>query len=518
MNNSDFSYFDFNASTDNGQQEFASASPKKTLAELLFAWGCFFIFWFLMEMSSFSAHPLGVFLALLALSIAGAIYFRASTIRQSRQSILLGVLFGILSLSLLTNGNAVVRGWVIALLVLSFPYRILNAAGLAEGGLLADRVIANAIRSFRFLPFRQLPSFFTSLFLRQGNLSKKARHAIVWALLGLLIALVPTLIIVLLLSYDPLFIDLLSRIFSFKINLHSILSPLMAIPLAAIFFGMFYAARLFAKGEEPLPESTLCTEILPCVLLCAAVTPIMVVYIIFFISQMPYYLSAFSGILPEGITYADYAKEGFFKLCAVSAINAALLTVFSLFMQQGGQIRDLLKKIYSSLLSILTLILIATALSKMVLYISTYGLTQKRVYASWLMLLMAVAFVAVLVRQAFKKFPLASVLVITALIFILLIALINVDALIAAYNVDAYLSGRLPEADVVMMQEELGVSAIPSLVRLRDALLSSSPLSAEQFKLLQETESAIAACSEKLPRDGFFSFSIPNLIASNALK
>ena len=154
----------------------------------------------------------------------------------------------------------------------------------------------------------------------------------------------------------------------------------------------------------------------------------------------------------------------------------------------------------------------------MALYISTYGLTQKRVYASWLMILMAICFIAVLIRQAVEKFPLVTVLAVTVLILVLLIVLINADALIASYNVNAYLSGTLPEADVQMMQEELGISSLPSLVRLRDALAAIQSPTQEQSFLLQTTEEAIRTLEESLPESSLFSFSIPNFRARNALK
>ena len=527
MNNQNPFVFDPEASFDVDSTKEPVASPaeapkahsKKTLADLLFAWGSFLLFWFLMQMRSFSAHPLGVFLALLALSAAGALYLRASHVRQSKQSVLLGALLGILALSIVTNGNPVIRGLVIAFLLLSFPFRIFNAAGLAENGLLSDRLFANVLHSFEYLPFRHVKSFFSSLFVWKGSASQKTGRVILWTLIGIFAALIPTLIIVALLSYDKLFTDLLERIFSFeKVNLRSVFSPILAIPLAAVFFGMFYAAKRYAKGEDALRRQNSRTDLLPCALLCGAATPILAVYVIFFISQMPYYLSAFTGVLPEGITYADYAKEGFFQLCAVSAINALLLIAFSVLMQRGGHTRDVLKKLYASLISVMTLVLIATALSKMALYISTYGLTQKRVYASWLMILMAICFIAVLIRQAVEKFPLVTVLAVTVLILVLLIVLINADALIASYNVNAYLSGTLPEADVQMMQEELGISSLPSLVRLRDALAAIQSPTQEQSFLLQTTEEAIRTLEESLPESSLFSFSIPNFRARNALK
>ena len=45
------------------------------------------------------------------------------------------------------------------------------------------------------------------------------------------------------------------------------------------------------------------------------------VYILFFAVQSSYLFGAFSRTLPEDFTVAQYAREGFFELCRVMAIN-----------------------------------------------------------------------------------------------------------------------------------------------------------------------------------------------------
>lgn len=492
-------------------------SSRTGLSETLLAWGMLLVSLFFVEMRAFSEHPLGVLLAMLAISLVGWIYLRKSGIRRSRQSLLGGVLFLLLTLSFFTNGNAGLRGWILFLLLLSIPFRALDAAGLAEQGLFSLRVFWHALRSLILLPFRGVARFFSSLFKWDTPSSQKTGRAILWGLLGLVTALIPTAIIVLLLSYDKLFTDMLGQIFSFRRFGRTLLSLILAPALAMLLFSALHTAKRAAKREIPLPDRSPSVGFLPCALLCGAVTPILLVYILFFISQMPYYLSAFTGVLPEGLTFADYAKDGFFQLCAVSAINALLLLGFSLFMQKGGAARNILKTIYSSILSLLTLVLIATALSKMALYIRSYGLTQKRVYASWLMLLLAALFVAALIRQFVRRFPLAPVLAVTILVFLLVIALLNVDGLIATYNVNAYLSGALPEVDVAMLRDEIGISAAPALVKLEQSLSAIPAPSAEQSLLLSSVRNTLDGMRKTLSETSFFGLSLPTILAKIAV-
>lgn len=490
---------------------------RRSLFELLLAWISLPLCWFLMEMRGFSKHPLGVFLALTAISILSTLYLCRVCPRSSPKRLLTEGIFLVLSISLLTNGNATVRGFVILAWILSLPYRAAALSGLSSGTPFASTFCSDALSAYRRLPFRGLKDFFASLFGLGTTGAKKIGKTALFLIIGLGIALVPTLIVILLLSYDSLFTDLLSKTFDLDLDLSSLGSFLLAIPCAAFLFGLLFTAARHANGTNKKEAALPRFPSLPCVLLCAAVTPILAVYVLFFVSQMPYYLSAFTGILPDGLTYAVYAKEGFFQLCAVSVINALLLLAFSLLLRAEHPAAALAKKIYSSLISVFTLILISTAISKMILYIASYGLTQKRVYSSWLMLLLGFVFLAVLLRQWVRKLPLSCILVCIILIFSAAIALPNVDGMIASYNVNAYLDGTLPEVDVEMLEEDLGTSAVPSLVRLRDHLNGMDSLSPEQAALLSQTEETLTRMQKTLEDRPAFSFTFPDARARRAL-
>ena len=103
--------------------------------------------------------------------------------------------------------------------------------------------------------------------------------------------------------------------------------------------------------------------------------------------------------------------------------------------------------VFSVLISAETLLLIATALSKMVLYIQQYGLTLLRVYTSWFMVLLFVVFSIVIVAQ-FRTINLAKALVIAFSACFLILCYSNVDGLIARYNIDRYMDGTLNAVDL----------------------------------------------------------------------
>lgn len=187
--------------------------------------------------------------------------------------------------------------------------------------------------------------------------------------------------------------------------------------------------RAFAK----VPQSTVYT----------ALALLNLVYLIFFCSQAAYLFSAFQQILPEGTTYAEYARRGFFELSAVSAINL-MVAGLALFL-----IRYPRKKILKGeimILSVFTILLTVTGLSKMVLYIENYGLTRLRVYTSVFMLLLFAVLLILLLRQI-RPFNSGRAILWAALICFFGLCFVNVDGQIAKYNMKEYEKGNLPLMD-----------------------------------------------------------------------
>jgi len=179
-------------------------------------------------------------------------------------------------------------------------------------------------------------------------------------------------------------------------------------------------------------------------LLCA-------VYLFFFGTQTASLFSAFSNQRPDGITYAEYARRGFFELCKVVFINLGVMTVSSVFTARNDREHKILS-VVNMILSVETLLLIATAISKMVMYIDRYGLTQLRVYTSCFMILLAVVFCILIVSQL-KKVNFTRAIVLAFIISFMILCYANVDGIIVKYNIDRYQNGTLPTVDVSMMYQ-----------------------------------------------------------------
>jgi hypothetical protein len=198
-----------------------------------------------------------------------------------------------------------------------------------------------------------------------------------------------------------------------------------------------------------------------------ALGAVCVLYMVFILSQIPYFFSAFTGVKPEGwLVYSEFARRGFFELCAIVVINLVLITIGNLTSKKARTESRILK-LFNVGLAIITLIFIATAFSKMALYIGAYGLTMRRVLPSIFMVFLAIVFVALIVLQK-RNFSIVRFALITGSIMICILCLSNPDALVVRYNTDRYLGGTLPNYDVTILWRS-GIAGVPSALEVYEA-------------------------------------------------
>lgn len=182
---------------------------------------------------------------------------------------------------------------------------------------------------------------------------------------------------------------------------------------------------------------------LPPVMFTAALCVIDAAYLLFVCVEVPY---LFGGAAAAEV--AQYAREGFFQLVAVTVVNLAVLGCAIMWGSPRGKRSATPLMVAELVLMAATCVMLASAAWRMGLYVSEYGLTMLRLGTSWGMaviaMLLAVALVRIL-RPTFKAFrtALAIFLVIWACF-----GFSRPDAMIASYNVDGYLSGAIEQIDL----------------------------------------------------------------------
>ena len=503
--------------------------PKRTFSaiESLFAWLCLLGGYSFCRVFPVILHPLGGFIFVLAAFAATAVILRLKKAAFGLPSILAALSALAVSASLILCANPILHFFAYAYSLAAYIYFVYAATGnkLEQG--FSNLILADFFKAIFLLPFSSFTHIFRAAFSGKANSSGKL---LLKLLIGILLAVVPTTVVLLLLSYDSKFTELLHSLFHFSWGsiFSHLASLLLGVPVGMYFFGLFLSCidkkctdTLTAEKCRKTAESV---QIAPAATVMAATLPLLIVYLIFFISQWKYYISGFTGLLPDSLSYAQYARDGFFQLCAVSVINLAVLSAVTLFMRRKSKSAPILLRVLSIVFSIFTLVLISTAAAKMVMYIHSYGLTPKRVYAAWLMAVLAVLFLLVIFKQFAPKLKLLPLSMAVCVLFFACLSLADTDTIIARCNVDRYLNGSLERIDIADM-ESLGDSAIPQLVRLAKALderngtdiatITPSELSGDP--LYRELAVTLYSFAER-DQSGFFAFTVPKLKAQAAVK
>lgn len=114
-------------------------------------------------------------------------------------------------------------------------------------------------------------------------------------------------------------------------------------------------------------------------------------YFLFFGVQAGNLLAVFSGHVPGTLTASGYARNGFFQLCGVMAINFGLVWLLSLLTvpTRAG-------KWLQGLLMVQSIFLAVTAGAKLWLYIARFGFTPLRLLSAWAVTVLTAGCVLVL--------------------------------------------------------------------------------------------------------------------------
>lgn len=479
-----------------------------TKLDTLFAWLCLIIGYVFCRVFPAFTAPMGAMIFIIALFTVVTVFLKLSRIKLTPISVAVAISGVVMAVSVIFTSNRFLQeiAYVYSLVSLVFYIYLSTKPKVPFSALMLDFVYALTV-----CPLVSFTSLFKSISNSECRVNIKLIQKIA---LGIVIAFIPTLIVFALLSYDSKFVSLILDIGD-GIGIGSIFmhigSAILGIPVAMYLYSSYITST---HPEKELPqeiseilETKTNSHIAPVITIVSAVIPVLIVYVFFFISQFDYYVSAFTGVLPKGISYSQYAREGFFQLCAVSVINLAIIICVKLLIKRKSDGPELAEKIIAVLFSIFTLLLITTALSKMVLYIDFFGLTPLRVYASWFIIVLALVFITVLISQFIKRMPTLTISAICVVASFMILSFSNPDSIIANYNVDRFINYECSDIDVEALVS-LGDSAYPALIKLADFLETRESVYYDEYLEAKEGAEGI----RKYPyADGFFAYTIPRL-------
>jgi len=453
------------------KRPFTPDSTDSTLALVTFALGFLFIRWVF-----FSWQGYGVSLFTVLFGGAVMYYFKRKGIRIPREA---WFWFGVLQLTGLSYALWQANGlapWRELFLFCTAVYWILSATETTLLGITSNWLPLDFLHGLILTPFRNFGTQYRSLAALRTN--KKTTSKELWPVgLGLFLALIIlTAVLPLLARADSGGFSSLTRGITRHLesmisrSIELIVQILLAIPTAAYLFALV-AGSAHKRGSDSYKQDSAertvgILRFLPPATVLTMLGVVCGVYLLFILSQLPYFFSAFSGVRPEGWqVYSEYARNGFFELCSIAVINLSVLTVANLGCQKSRQ-ESFPLRAFNTVLALLTLLLIATAFSKMALYINVYGLSVRRLLPCLFMAFLAVVCAGIVVLQK-KQFSIMRLAALVGAVLLSALSLLDPDAFVANYNASRYLSQTLPGFDVAILHRA-GPAGVNAAIKVFD--------------------------------------------------
>lgn len=243
------------------------------------------------------------------------------------------------------------------------------------------------------------------------------------------IAAIPILFIVvaLLASADRVFASLFSNI-----NLSINLSPsFVYIMVRLVFcFFLFYAVNASLASKQ-CNEKEFITEKYNAIIEISFSILFAIVYVLFTCIQIGCLLFGNNVGLPDNYTYAEYAREGFFQLLVVCAINILIVILCSSIFEKNKILKNVLM-----IISTCTYWMIISAFMKICMYIKAYGLTVLRVLVIWGLVLILLLMTGIVVYLHNEKMKIFKYFVIVFVVLYIVLAYMRPDYVVAKYNVN----------------------------------------------------------------------------------
>ncbi|GFH42948.1 hypothetical protein Hs30E_14990 [Lactococcus hodotermopsidis] len=419
-----------------------------TLANILIAY---------LAIRLFMATSGGILLTILTVVFCASVllYLKSKAIELSRTHVVYLIYVLLLAISIALQDNKMLQSVNIWMLALSLNYWLLVVVGARKNKQLDSHIFYD---------------FLDGLFIRPVKFSKKKEIAgkkssfltiktnnILKIFLGLVIAF-PLLIfvLILLISADAIFEQMISVIFSFKFGniWQDLVILLVAMPLgtylALLVNKNIKAKRIEHRQIKPIADSML--------VFLTILSIFILLYALFIVASI---FSCLSLLTPNGNTevVVAVARNGFFQLLVVTLINVMIFWFVKLFGENTKQIRLAL-----TLIGIETLGIIVSALIKMLFYILNYGLTILRFNTSVFMLILFVC-VMIFTFSLWRTFNYTRLTVGVVAFCLLGLSFNNSGNMIANYNYQRYCTGKIDDFDVSILNK-VGVEAVSTALEI----------------------------------------------------
>lgn len=317
-----------------------------------------------------------------------------------------------------------------------------------------------------FLPIRFIKPYFKTLLeifslhgvMRTHPLAKEIIRGTFMAIIAL------TLFAWLFSSADAVFAKLIADIFSFKFDEEFAGRLFVGAIVASFFIGAFgFMYNTLHPSPAPRPEEG--PRTLGAVETMILLGSLNALFLFFILLQLSNLFGGESHVLATGLTYAEYARKGFFELVFVAIFAFLIISFAELQIVKSAESHLRSFKLLSTALVLQVICVLVSAFARLSLYEDAYGFTDTRLYSHALMIWIAVVLV-LLSRHIWTngaRTVFALRIFSSAVLFLFIMNILNPDVFIVKKNLERYAeSGRLDAQYLARLSDD----ALPYTIQL----------------------------------------------------
>jgi hypothetical protein len=188
-----------------------------------------------------------------------------------------------------------------------------------------------------------------------------------------------------------------------------------------------------------------------------------VLFFLFVLVELRYFFGGAGRVAAiSGLTYAEYARSGFFELLGAAGLVVPCLLAGDRALREAPESGRRWFRWLAAGLLLLVGVIVVSALERMQLYVRAYGLSEIRLYATVAMAyvsFVAAWLAATVLRGRREHFSFGAV--VTAYVLLAGLNLTNPDALIVRTNLDR---GTVAQPFDAKYAVSLGADVVPTLV------------------------------------------------------
>lgn len=279
-------------------------------------------------------------------------------------------------------------------------------------------------------------------------------------------------------SADAVFKSKLESAFRFDLNLASVNAHVWTLLLGALFAGgLLY--RLVYHLDTPTPPPIAVDKPpsnVGMIEVGIVLSSLVILFGAFIAVQFRYLFGAQDVVrVTQGLSYAEYARGGFFELVCVAALSLVLLLGADSILNKKQKGDEIMFQWLGRILVAMVFCIVWSAMTRMRLYTDVYGLTELRVYASIFMGWLSLSFLWLLVttlRGHSRRFAFGAFCF--GLLTIFSTNLLNPEAVIARTNLSK------PNADFAYLKS-LSDDAVLAILEMMNTVPEAHRAGAEEL-------------------------------------